>query len=343
MAAGTPEGIMASSVTLSAAGEPDADAGLEVAIDPTPLLQLSVAPDPGPAVAGQPFSYTLTFGNVGLATAASVELRMPLPAGTTFAAASPGGSLGGGVVTWPLGSLVPGAGGQARLTVNVSGGLINGDVLEARGELDPNLPAEYVAASSATTVVWADAPLHATYTVSESAIGPDGALTGYVTVTNSGPLALNNVMGNILLPHQIAAFSPTNTDLYCAGTCSPGETASWSVGTLAPGQSRQAMFRAFLPASPPAGEVMRSVLTATATGGWQATAVTDIGIDPSPLLRLGVAPDPGPAAAGQPFSYTLTYGNVGLATVAGADLRFEIPPEPASPRRPQEVASAATW
>lgn len=326
VALGTPEGIMTSEVTLSATGEPDAVASLDVAIDPTPLLQLSVAPDPGPAVPGQPFSYTMTFGNVGLFTASSVDLRIPLPAGTTFVSASPGGSLDGGIVTWSLESLVPGEGGQARLTVNVSGGLVNGNVLEARGELDSNLPSEYVSVSSATSVIWADVPLNATYTVSESAIGPDGSVTAYVTVTNSGPLTLTDVMGTIILPYQIESFSPNNTDLYCSGICSPGESASWTIGTLASGQSRQAMFRVFLPASPPAGEVMHSVLIATAAGGWQATAVRDLGIDPSPLLRLGMAPDPGPAAAGQPFSFTLTYGNAGLSTVVGADLRFEIPP-----------------
>ena len=225
-------------LTATATGGWRSLASRHVAIDPTPLLRLSLAPDPGPAVPGQPFSYTLTYGNVGLTSPSGIELRMPVPAGTNFASATGGGAETGGVVTWALDTVAPGAGGQVRLTVDVSGSLPDGRLLEARPELDAGLTSESVARCTAVTPVYGDSPLHVAYAVGQSATGLGDDLICTVLATNTGPLDLTNVTAQVLLPVEIASFQPTGSDLYCAGVCSPGESALWTIGTLEPGESR---------------------------------------------------------------------------------------------------------
>ena len=75
----------------------------------------------GPALTrANPFTYTLAFANTGTGVANSVTITDPLPAGTTFASASNGGTVAGGVVTWTLGSLAVGASGSVTVSVNAA-------------------------------------------------------------------------------------------------------------------------------------------------------------------------------------------------------------------------------
>jgi uncharacterized repeat protein (TIGR01451 family)/uncharacterized repeat protein (TIGR02543 family) len=84
----------------------------------------------GPAAAqvGDTIVYTITYGNTGAATANSVVITDPVPAGTTFVSASNGGTLSNGNVIWNLGSLNGGTSGQLltfRVQLDASGTISN--------------------------------------------------------------------------------------------------------------------------------------------------------------------------------------------------------------------------
>ncbi|MEZ4448097.1 MAG: DUF11 domain-containing protein, partial [Nannocystaceae bacterium] len=63
--------------------------------------------------------FTVDYKNEGPTTALAASLRDPLPAGTTFVAASEGGMLDGADVVWDLGNLGVGEGGQVSFTVTL--------------------------------------------------------------------------------------------------------------------------------------------------------------------------------------------------------------------------------
>ena len=310
-------GTITSTVTASATNAADAVASHDVEIDDSPLLRLSVAPESGPATAGEPFTYTLTFGNVGNKNPTGVVLTMDVPDGTSFVSATGGGMESGGTVTWNVGLLGVGASGQVALIVLPDASLNDGDVLEAEAEIDPNEATEPVARSSAQVPVRATVPLRLEYAVSQTAAGAGDPLTYTLTATNTGPVDLTDVSARLLFPGFISRLSFPPPGFSCSSFCDANEVATWTVGTLAPGESRTVFFRTTISGSAPQGELLRSVLTATSTNTTQVSAALDAQVDPSPLLRLNLTPDPGPAVAGEPFTYTLTFGNVGNKNPTG--------------------------
>jgi uncharacterized repeat protein (TIGR01451 family) len=327
IASGASAGPITSSATASATGATDAQDALDVEIDDSPLVRLSVAPESGPAVAGEEFTYTLSFGNIGSASPSNVVLSMPIPEGTTFVSATGGGTESGRIATWNLGTLGVGNSGQIQMTVEVDASRSDGQTLEARAELNPNASTEPVARSSVVTAVRANVPLRMEYAVSQTALGPGETVDVTLTAANTSPVDLTDVSAQVLLPGNIARFSDFPLPGFgCAGTtCEANERATWAIGTLAPGQSRTVFFRAFVAGSAPQGEVLRSLLVGSSTSTGQVTAAQDLHVDPSPLLRLSLAPESGPAAAGEEFTYTLTVGNVGSANPTNVALSLPIP------------------
>ena len=111
-------------VTIGSAGPPDTrgrGAGA-VRFLPAGLAPGLVLEKSGPASAAEAstFSYIIAYGNTGGATASNVILRETIPAGASFVSATNGGTLAGGVVSWNIGSLAPGASGSVSFTVNVT-------------------------------------------------------------------------------------------------------------------------------------------------------------------------------------------------------------------------------
>lgn len=72
-------------------------------------------------VTGDEITFFLDYANDGPGIAHGARLSASLPAGAAFLAASAGGSLGNGAVSWSLGTLWPGEAGEASITVRAGG------------------------------------------------------------------------------------------------------------------------------------------------------------------------------------------------------------------------------
>ena len=321
-----PEEIITISVTATADGQDDATALLDVQVDPTPLVRLSIAPDPGPAVPGEPFTYTLTYGNTGSTSPSSVVLTMAVPEGASFVEATGGGTESGGVVTWNVGLVPAAGGGELRMTVEVDAALENGDALEAAADINPGVPNEFMVRSSSVTPVRAGSALRLEYAISQTATGTGDVLDYTLTATNTGPVDLLGVGATVLNPAGINEFAPP-PGWFCGNSsnCAANERVFWTVGDLAPGQSLQTVFRTRIANAAVPGSVGRSSLVAAAQNAGQVLAAQDVQVDPTPLVRLSIAPDPGPAVPGEPFTYTLTYGNTGSTSPSSVVLTMAVP------------------
>ena len=321
LGSGSPAGPMTFSATASAGGVSDVPATVDVVVDPTPLLRLSVAADEGPARPGVPLTYTITYGNIGSSSPSNVVLRVAVPEGSDFSSASEGGIENAGVVTWDVGVVGVGAGGQVRMTVTPDAALPSGSVLIAEAEIDPGAPSDVVR-SAAQTPVASNAPLHVRYAASQTAVNRGERLIYKLTASNSGPVDVTDIEVRMLRPQHLDFSTSASEGFVCF---SPGSLCTWTIDALAPGASREIFFYASVGNQAPSGDVLRSVLLARSNGSAQVSAALDAQVDPTPLLRLSLAPDNGPAVHGEPFTYTLTYGNVGSTVPTDVVLRMALP------------------
>ncbi|MFZ2492275.1 MAG: hypothetical protein WA208_12405, partial [Thermoanaerobaculia bacterium] len=81
----------------------------------------TIGPRPGDTIL-----YTLTVTNTGNAAATGVVVSDPPSSYTSFTSATAGGTFSGGTVSWPVGTLAPGASAVVTYTVTVSDGLPKG-------------------------------------------------------------------------------------------------------------------------------------------------------------------------------------------------------------------------
>ena len=297
----------------------------DLAIDSNPVVMLSINPDPGPAQAGQPFRYTINYGNFGDLSPSDVALRMSVPEGSTFMEASDGGIEEDGLVTWSLGALGTGSSAQVHLYVTPDAGLPDGSLLVTEAEIDAGLSTVQVIGASAVTPVREPEDLQVRYGMSRTTVAPNGALTATLTATNTGTDNLVDVSVRLLLPGGFDTFSePPGFDCSTSG-CNPNEVVTWTVGTLGPGESRTIFYRTFGSDNVTPGIIAPSMLVAEATNAQQLVVSQDLAIDSNPVVMLSINPDPGPAQAGQPFRYTINYGNFGDLSPSDVALRMSVP------------------
>jgi len=91
-------------------------------------------PEPGVILPGEYITYTITVDNTGGA-ARNVEVRNPIPAGTTFVEAS-GGELIGNTVIWPLTTISPGEEVTKTITIRVNETIANGTIINNSPTVD---------------------------------------------------------------------------------------------------------------------------------------------------------------------------------------------------------------
>jgi uncharacterized repeat protein (TIGR01451 family) len=114
----------------------------DVAVEPD--VTITKANDPaGVVLNGDPITYTMTVTNEGDATATAVAVTDQLPAGVTFADATPGCTEAGGFVTCALGDIGAGASLDIDVTVSVDeafcGAIVNAADVTASNENGPAL------------------------------------------------------------------------------------------------------------------------------------------------------------------------------------------------------------
>src|SRR5207247_1581198 len=163
--------------------------------------------------AAQSFSYTLTVGNQGPSTAANVVVQDTLPQGVTFVSADNGGTVSGGVVTWPtLASLANGGSLTRTVTVTApaTGTLLNVARADA-ATADPDTTNNNGSATAnrVTTTVGelADLAVSKTGPANVTALG---SITYTIVTTNNGPSTAASVVVQDTLPQGVTFVSADN-------------------------------------------------------------------------------------------------------------------------------------
>jgi len=309
-------------------------AGRAVVVDATSPLDLSIQESLDPVASGDDLAYTIAFGNRSTTDAApNALLRLPLPAGTTFVAASGGGALVGGAVEWSLGALAPGQAGTRSVTLEVAAGLAAGTLLAADVALsDTSLPPQLARAGAVTEVDGVSA-LELAIVVGPDPVAPGEQLDLELTVSNTSAAAIPTVTLQLRWPQEIAALltgqgtgSPgACTQIINNAGCSAGEFAQWSLGTIAAGESVTVTYSAALTTAPD-GSIVEFEALAQSALLEQVRAGRAIAVDVDRPLELALHEPQDPIAAGDQLAYTLSFANRSRTYSApSALLRFPLP------------------
>jgi uncharacterized repeat protein (TIGR01451 family) len=288
-------------------------------------LDLGLDEDRDPVGPGDALTYTMTFGNRGAALAMNTALVLPLPLGTSFVSASDGGVLGGGVVTWPVGTLSPGQGGTRSLTVAVDDAALLGDVINARATIGVAGAGTDLTRATAVTRVETGVPVTVGMEVNPDPLRTGELFEGVLSVGNEG---LVNTTANLSMrvPAALSSFATSLTDGgICENTvtCDPSERVAWQFDAVGPGSGRSVTFPATV-ANVPNGSVVPFEMLLTETSGrWRrlrrSALVQSRGLD------LALDEDQDPVAPGDTLTYTLTFGNRSAALAMDMVLALPLP------------------
>ena len=310
-------------------------AARSVVVESGTVLELAVREDVDPVAPGAELTYTLAFGNRSTnVLAPGAVLHMPLPVGTTFVAASDGGTVEGRVIEWPLGTLAPGDGGTRQLTVRAEADATLGAALSASADIaDTNTPPNRTRASSVTRVA-TQGTLRLAMEVNPDPANPGDGLAVQLTASNAGVVPLLDVVVEMILPEGLAGFTPALNDggtcpnsVFSAAVCEAREHVVWQLGTLAPGAGITVTTQPLVANTTASGSVLVFDAKAFEMTGQRVAAAQTVVIESGTVLELAVREDVDPVAPGADLTYTLAFGNrTGNVLAPGATLRLALPP-----------------
>lgn len=217
-------------------------------LDASSPLELALDVRTDPVAPGALLVYDVTYGNNGAAAASAALLTFPLPAGTTFVAATGEGRFANGVVSWPIGSLPANSGGRVQATVRVPASPANRllDVRDATLSATVNGLPESTRAAALSRVAAVSRSL--SLALAPNPIDAGQLVNGQFTITNSSGSPTGALTLRLLWPDELNAENPTTTGGgACPGTCDEGDYLSWSLGVLGPGASATVGFSENLP------------------------------------------------------------------------------------------------
>jgi len=288
--------VLHSRATVSASGTGDKTTTSEVRVVAEPGLSVSVAADRERAAPGELVTYTVAYGNAGTEAVSGVELWVSLPAGARFVAASGGGRLEGSNVVWELASLMAGESGQRALLIRAGAAsslsvIRNGSVRLHHGDR--------VVGSARIGLVTAATPVNLVFETNTVTAQPSGQVSYTVHVTNPEAADLTNVKLSVLLPDHIDGLYDYEVGADCLGSgtgyCSAGETLQWELGTIAAGESRVVSYALDVYRQAPAGIVLhsRATISATEVSDMTASSAVMLVADQPPGPRIDrVRPEP---------------------------------------------------
>jgi len=280
-------------------------------------LALTKTAQPNPVNVGSNLSYTLTVTNNGPSPATGVKITDTLPAGATFASASPA-CTGTTIVTCSFATLAVNASASAIITVTPAGsGTLTNTASASANEFDP-IAANNTASASVTVIPNAD--LAVTKTASPSPVGVGGNLTYTLTVTNNGPSMATGVTLTDAVPAGVTFVSATPSQ----GTCTV--TVSCNLGTLA----NAAKATVTIIVKPTLADFITNTasVTATETDPNLANNTASVTIIPTASADLALtetaAPNP-VLLGGSNISYTITITNNGPSPATNVVLTDTLP------------------
>ncbi|MCC7327773.1 MAG: DUF11 domain-containing protein [Burkholderiales bacterium] len=279
---------------------------------------------PATAIPGAALAWTLTVTNNGPNPSTGALVTDTLPAGVSFASASPGCNFAAGKVTCTLGTLAPLASTVITINVTISdpytgaSPLVNSATVTAVNEVDTVSTNN---TGSASTTVAAQADLGVAKVVNNATPAIGSSVTFTVTVTNNGPSSAANVQVTDVLPAGYVFVSAAPS----IGSYDSG-TGVWSgIGTLASGGSATMTITATVQ---PTGPYLNTATGTTSTADTNPNNNSaGAGISPVAVASLVLTKSDNSATytPGGTGTYVVVVTNDGLSAAAAVTVSDTLP------------------
>ncbi len=309
----------------SSTSDPDPDNNRDDHTTAVETVDLSIVKDmPAFAVAGVPFTATLTYANAGPADALSVTLRDLLPPGLTLIQAIPAPT--GPGLRWNLGGVTAGTTGTIQLVLRAAPNTPTGTRYTNTALIDTTSsdrdPSNNT--SSDTTEVRLNAELVVIKDGTPGPVRSESAITYTITYRNDGPSLARSVLLTDTLPAGFTFVSATP-----APAQNSGGVLVWNLGDLAPGASGAIQLAGTITGNAPTSRRVNVAAIDSPTDDPNGDNNRDD--HPIDVLRpdLSISKTDGvtDAEPGDELIYTLTIRNTGPISATGVILS-ETPPAP---------------
>lgn len=212
-----------------------------VPVDADNALSLLVHADRDSAAPGDVVNMTLHYANRAAGTVNGSVLSVAVPDGAVLLGSS-GGTVSGRTVSWNLGGVLAGSGGQRTLRLQVPAVPPAERIFRLEAQLSGNSATTGAeVARAGRHLRLADSPLRLELLgLSPNPVLGGQALTATLKVSNRGSDPRNTVGVWLRVPIEgVGWFYDTapNPDAACPGSCDPGDWVYWNLGTLDPGAS----------------------------------------------------------------------------------------------------------
>ncbi len=282
------------------------------------ILSLIKGDSPDPVDAGELVTYSITYSVSGREPAPDVVLKDTIPAHTSFVSATGGGTESGGVVTWNLGTLNPGANGTVTVTVRVDSPLVNKTVL--RNHIVISDSSGLTVSDIEDTTVRSSYTLHITKTDD-----PDPVIAGeLLTFTLDYSVAGNAPATEVMIEDAV----PAGTTFVSAsgGGIESGGVVTWNLGTLLPPASGSVTMVVRADLNLATGYMIENTAVITGKEGPTDEDSSTTSVIGRPILQLNkTASTPGPVVLHQVYTYELCYQNIGGADALNTMLVDTLP------------------
>jgi uncharacterized repeat protein (TIGR01451 family) len=274
---------------------------------------------PSPIVAGGTLLYTLAWSVAGSEPAFDVTISDTVPANTSFITGTTPIVVNGSLLTWPLGTHVPGDSGTVTFTVQVAQPLVSGTLI-----LNSVVITDSGGITDTDTVTTPVVTSHA-ISVTKSAFPSPVQAGDWLTYTIAWGVAGNELAPDVTISDTV----PQNTTYQsCYGGLSCNQSSGlviWSLGTLTPPASGVVTLVVQVDGSLARGTLLTNTVTITDSSG-----LTDTDTLTTPMLTPGLviakSVTPGQAVPHQPFTYTIRITNTGQITFDPLVLTDTLPP-----------------
>ncbi|MFH0770726.1 MAG: Ig-like domain-containing protein, partial [Candidatus Peregrinibacteria bacterium] len=278
----------------------------------------------GPTVTqiGASIAYTVTVSNSGPATAQSISITDPVPAGLTYNSvlSSSACTLLGGNITCALAPLPSGQTAPAitlTFTVNANatcGGTIQNSVAVTSAN-DPNTGNNSAQASAAIQCV--NPTFSITKTDGKTTASPGEILTYTLTVTNTSTIYATNVLITDTLPALTSFVSASDSGLHTNGI------VSWTVPTIAPSTSKILTVQTQISGTAANNTVLTNTGTVAGVKGTDTTTV----VTATPTFTLTKTDGKTTASPGEILTYSLTVTNTSAVNATNVIVTDTLPPQ----------------
>lgn len=326
--------VNAASVSGNSAvtGAEQARATLVTRVEANPVLGLSYSSNADPTRPGEALRTMLTVTNRSAATVfgAVLRARMPTEGVNVISQAyfSGGANCGGNcspydLATWSIGTLGPGAAVTVSLPATVAAGFASGRLIAHEAEVRADgVP---MALARQTVAVDPDGSLALAVDADKDAAAPGDRVTYAITFGNRGATAVTTAMLRFPLPEGAVLSS-------AGGGTVAGGVVSWNLGTLLAGSGGRRVVSVTVPATAPVHRRLRVDAAelsgdSAITGLEMARASRVIRIIPANPLKLTIALQRHPVAAGQAFSATVRVVNAGPVPLINVVVQSRMPTE----------------